>query len=282
MYELGQVATLSFTAHDTTGAAANGTACTLTIQRPDGTTDGPYSPAGTAGVYTYDYLTSVAGRHTYRWSATGTPGPGVGVDAFADVFDVRPATTGNILSLADARAALNITSAADTSNDALISHYNRSVTSFVEKWCGAVTMRTVTEREYVGGMEIVLEQTPVVQAPLQVNQVISMDPVLTYGLTYDLSMLTVDWPRGLIRHTAGLPFIYGPYDMTYTAGRAIVPDEILLGAEIILAHQWQQRRGGAGQVGSYGTDDVSVIWGFAVPNRALEILEPQRAVAGIA
>jgi hypothetical protein len=281
VYELGQVAALSFTAHDTTGTPANGTACTLTIQRPDGTTDGPYSPAGTAGVYTYNYLTTVAGRYTYRWAATGAPGPGVGVDAFTDVFDVRAASAGNVLSFADAKAALNIP-AGDTQFDTQIMHYNRSVTAFVEKFCGPVSVRTVTEREYVGGMSIALEQVPVVEAPLQVSQIISMTPVLTYGLIYDITQLTVDFPRGLIRHTAGLPFIYGPYDMTYSAGRTIVTDEILLGAETILAHQWQQRRGGAGQVGSFGSDDVTVMWGFAVPNRALEILESQRAPAGIA
>ena len=281
MYELGQVATLSFTAHDTTGTPANGTACTLTIQRPDGTTDGPYSPAGVSGVYTYNYLTQVSGRHTYRWSATGTPGPGVGVDAFTDTFDVLASTAVGVLSLADAKAALN-QPAGVTTYDAKIMQYVRAMTGFIEKYCGVVNVRTFTERVYVGGMSIVLNKTPVLEAPLQVNQIISITPVLTYGLTYNVTQLTVDYRNGIVRHTAGLPFIYGPYDVSYSAGRTIVPDAILLGSEAILKHQWQQERGGSGQVGSFGTDDVTVMWGFAVPNRALEILEPERAQMGIA
>jgi hypothetical protein len=280
-FELGEVAVLSFTARDTTGTAANGTACTLTIARPDGITDGPFSPLGAAGVYTYNYLTQVAGRHTYRWLATGAPGPGVGVGALTDVFDVLPATAGGIISLVDAKAMLNLPTNV-TTFDAKLRQYIRSITGFVEKYCGPVIVRTVTERQYGGGMSLSLMQVPVVKAPLQVNQIIAMSPVLTYGLVYDMTLLSVDWASGIVRHIAGLPFFYGPYDVTYSAGRIIVPDEIILGCEIILKHQWEQERGGTARTGSYGTDDTTVVYGFAVPNRALEILEPQRATAGIA
>jgi hypothetical protein len=280
-YELGEVAALSFTAYDTNGAPANGAACTLTIARPDGTTDGPYSPAGVSGVYTYNYLAQVSGRHTYRWLATGTPGPGVGVGAFTDVLDVLASSAVGIFSLADAKAALNIP-ASTTTYDKKIMQYVRSITGFVEKYCGPVNVRQFTERVYAGGASIVLNKVPVVLAPLQVNQIISITPVLTYGLIYDNTVLSIDLRSGIVKHTAGLPFIYGPYDVTYSAGRIIPQDEILLGSEAILKHQWEQERGGAGQVGSYGTDDVTVMWGFAVPNRALDMLESQRAPAGIA
>lgn len=280
-YELGQVAALSFTAHDTTGAPANAAACTLSIARPDGVTDGPFSPAGVSGVYSYSYLTQVAGRHTYRWLATGTPGPGVGVDAQVDIFDVQASSAPGIISLDDARAALNMP-AGVTTFDTKIRQYIRSITGFVEKYCGPVNVRTFTERVYAGGMSITLNHVPVVMAPMQINQITALTPVLTYGLTYDITVLSVDFRAGIVRHTAGLPFIYGPYDASYSAGRAIVPDELILGSETILKHQWEQERGGAGKVGSYGSDDVTIMWGFAVPNRALEILEPQRTPAGIA
>lgn len=280
-YELGQIATLSFTAHDTAGNPANGTTCTLNIARPDGTTDGPFSPAGAAGVYSYSYLTQVPGRHTYRWSATGTPGPGVGVDAKTDVLDVLASTAVGIFSLDDARAALNIP-AGVTTFDAKIMQYVRSITGFVERYCGPVNVRSFTERVYGGGISIALSHIPVVLAPMQINQITALTPVLTYGLVYDISVLSVDFRSGMVRHTAGLPFIYGPYDATYSAGRTIVPDELLLGSEAILKHQWEQERGGAAKTGSYGSDDVTIMWGFAVPNRALEMLEPQRTPMGIA
>lgn len=282
-YELGSVIPLSFTAYDVSGAPANATMCTLTIQRPwpDGSTDGPFTLIGDSGIYTYNYVTQVAGRHTYRFLATGTPGIGVGVGAQPDVFDVVPSTASGIVSLADARTMLNIPDGV-TAYDAKIRQYVRSITGFVEKYCGPVTVQQVTERVYGGGIEIVLRKPPVIEAPMQMSQVTALTPVLTYGLTYDLSLLSVDFKTGIVRHTAGLPFIYGPYDATYWAGRPVVPDEILLGTEAILKHQWEQERGGSGRAGGYGADDVTVIWGFAIPNRALEMLEPQRAPAGTA
>ena len=166
MYELGQVASLSFTARDTAGNPANGAACTLTIARPDGTTDGPFSPAGVAGLYTYSYVTQVPGRHTYRWLATGTPGPGVGVDAKTDVFDVLVSSAVGIISLDDAKAALNIP-AGVTTYDAKIMQYVRSITGFVERFCGPVNVQTQTERVRAGGMFIAVDKPPIVEAPLQ-------------------------------------------------------------------------------------------------------------------
>lgn len=280
-YELGQVTTLSFTAHDTTGAPANGTATTLTINRPDGNVDGPFSPAGVNGVYTYQYLTQVAGLHSYRWLATGTPGPGVGVDAATDVFDVRMSAARNIFSLADAKVMLN-EPAGVTTYDAKISQYIRSTTGFLEKFCGPIIVQQITERQRAGGMFIALNKPPVYQPATQPHPLVAFTPVLTYGLTYDLSLLNVDFDTGIMRHTAGLPFIYGPYDVTYTAGRPIIPEECLTGGETILKHQWEQERGGSGRTGGYGADDVTVMWGFAVPNRALEMLEPQRTPGAIA
>lgn len=276
MYELGEVAQLSFTSYDTTGAPANAAACTLTINRPDGNIDGPYTVAGTAGVYTYNYLTAVSGLHTYRWSATGTPGPGVGVGAQTDVFDVRQAGAVNIFSLADAKTMLN-EPAGVTTYDAKIKQYIRAASGFLDKYCGPVAVRQVTDRLRTGGMFVALNNRPVYQPAAQTYPLISFTPVLTYGMTYDLSLLTVEFSTGIVRHKAGLPFIYGPYDVTYLAGRPVIPEECLLGGEMILKHLWSIERGGSGKVGGVGSDDdVTVMWGFSIPNRALEILESQR------
>lgn len=281
MYELGEVAGLSFTAYDTTGAPANAATVTLTINRPDGNTDGPFTVTGTSGVYTYSYLTQVAGLHSYRWLATGTPGPGVGVGAQTDVFDVRQAAAANIFSLADAKVMLNEPPNV-TTYDAKIKSYIRSVTGFMEKYCGPITVQQVTERQRAGGMFIALNKPPVYQPSTQPHQIIAMTPVLTYGLVYDLSLLTVEMKTGIIRHSAGLPFIYGPYDFTYTAGRPVIPEECLLGGEMILKHLWGVERGGSGQGGVGASDDVTVMWGFSIPNRALEILESQRVPGAVA
>ncbi len=274
-YDLGGVAVLNFTALDVDGDPAAAADISLTITLPDGSTATPTIEDGATGVYSAWYLTTQPGRHTYRWLATGTPGPGVGVGAEADSFDVTSMLSGSILSLADCHEELNIPSG-NTSFDSRIRGYNAAVTGIVEKLCGAVVVRTVTERYLESGEAeiIMLRRIPVYQPVTQPYPIISITPVLTYGLTYDLSLLTVDPLIGTLRHEAGLPFWNGPYDISYMCGRPIIPDNQLEGSRIILRHLWSLVRGGAGANSQgYASDDTTMIMGYAVPNRALEILD---------
>lgn len=273
-YDLGGVAVLNYTALDVTGAAAAAAAVTLTITQPDGSTATPTIEYPSAGNYTAYFLTSQPGRHTYRWLATGTPGPGVGVGAFTDSFDVEAALAGTILSLADCHETLNIP-AGDTAYDSRIRAYNSAITAVIEHLCGPVVVRQVTERYLENGMAevLILRSTPVYQPAGQTYPIISITPVMTYGMTYDLSLITVDPVTGVMRHTAGLSFFNGPYDITYCCGRPIVLDNILTSSRIILRHLWSLERGGAGAVRGQVADDVTMIMGYAIPNRALELLD---------
>jgi hypothetical protein len=278
-YDLGGVAVLSWTATDTTGAAANGTTCTITITQPDGTVIGPTVLTGTAGVYSYNYLTTQSGRHIVRFVATGTPGPGVGVGAYDDVFDVYGPVT-SLISLADAKKLLRVTV---TMFDDDLRFFCESVTSFIDKYCGPMVPRLVTERHTAGARTLMLRQIPVYQPAGNLYPIVSITPVLTYGVPYpDLSLLSVDKASGEVIHTIGLPFFYGEYDVSYWAGRSYIKPNVLLGAQVILKHLWAMERGGSRPTTTPGAaDDVSILWGFAIPNRALELLESDRAPAGI-
>ena len=274
-YDLGGVAVLNFTALDVDNEAAAAAAVTLTITQPDGTLATPTIQYPSAGNYTSYFQTTQAGRHTYRWLATGTPGPGVGVGAMIDSFDVEAPLAGTILSMADAHETLNIP-ASDTSYDTRIRAYNSAITAVVEKLCGPVVVRQVTERYLENGMSevLILRSTPLYQPAGQAYPVVSITPVMTYGMQYnDLSLIAVDPITGVMRHTAGLSFFNGPYDITYSAGRPIVSDNIMTGSRIILRHLWSLERGGAGAVRGQVADDVTMIMGYAIPNRALELLD---------
>ncbi|MDH6111920.1 hypothetical protein P3T36_006897 [Kitasatospora sp. MAP12-15] len=274
-YDLGAVVVLAWTVTDTANAPAAPGAITLTITLPDGSTATPTPQATALGVYQAYYQSAQAGRHTVRWLATGTPGPGVGVGALVDAFDVEAGSAGTILSLADAKDTVNIAQS-DTTFDARIRGYNAAVTAIVEKLAGAVVVRQVTERHLESGASeiLMLRRTPVFQPATQPYPIVSITPVLTYGLVYDLSLLTVDPVRGTLRHTAGLPFWNGPYDVTYTCGRPIVPDNVLTACRIILRHLWSLERGGAGANSQgYAADDAVMLYGYAIPNRALELLD---------
>lgn len=279
-YDLGGVAVLSWTATDTTGAPANGTLCTITITEPDGTVVGPTTLSGTAGVYNTTYLTTQPGRHSYRIVATGTPGPGVGVGAYDDVFDVYgPVQT--LISLADSKKLLRVTT---TLFDDDLRFFNESVTSFIDKFCGPMIPRLVTERHTAGARTLMLRQIPVYQPAANPYPIVSITPVLTYGVPYpDLSLLSVDKQTGEMVHTIGLPFYYGLYDIAYWAGRGYIKPNVLLAAQVILKHMWAMERGGSrpNQTSPGAADDVAQLWGFAIPNRALELLESERTPAGV-
>lgn len=290
-FDLGGVVPLDYQAKDVTGAPAAAGSIALSVTTPDGvttmltpTTGLPPDQAGgpSTGWYYYDYVTTQAGRHAVRWVASGTPGPGSGVGAGTDSWDVRSGVDNTIISLSDAKRRLRLTGT--TADDDDIREYLAAITGVVEKLAGAVMIRQVTERVRAGGMFIALNRTPIYQPSTQPYQLVSMTPVLTYGLVYDLSLLTVDTQMGMVRHSAGLPFIYGPYDIVYTIGRPIVPDNLILASAIILRHLWGLERPGNRGGLNQPDDDVTMMYGFAIPNRALEILTAPgtREIGGIA
>lgn len=278
-YDLGGVAVLTYTATDVNGTAVNGTTCTLTITLPDGTVDGPHTLTGTSGVYTYNYLTTQPGRHAYRFVATGTPGPGVGVGAYDDVFDVYGPVL-SLVSLADTKRLLRVSVA--TFDDDLRA-FNESTAAFIDTYCGPMVPRQVTERYTAGSQSLMLRSVPVYQPVGQPYALTSITPVRSYGVPIDISQLSVDMKTGEVVNRIGLPFWPGEYDVTYWAGRQLIKPNVLLAAQVILKHLWAQERGGGRPTTTPGAaDDVSVLYGFAVPNRALELLESERTPAGIA
>jgi hypothetical protein len=200
---------------------------------------------------------------------------------------VRSATDYSIISLSDAKRRLRL-DASDTSFDDDVRLYLEAITGVVEKLAGCCVVIEVTDRVRAGGLMVELYHWPVYQPADQQYPLISMTPVLTYGLVYDLSLLTVNTAEGApgnyVRHTAGLPFIYGPYDFAYTVGRPVIPANIILATSIILRHQWGLERAGDPRGLAAPDDDVTLQYGFAIPNRALEILDAPgtREVGGIA
>lgn len=73
-YEIGDIARLKVTFTDITGALADPTTITVTVQFPDGTqTIYPLPPIvrSSIGLYYYDLTITQAGEHFYKWTGTG-------------------------------------------------------------------------------------------------------------------------------------------------------------------------------------------------------------------
>ena len=295
VYFTGDPVPLAFSLTDAAGNPVDPavTQPVLTITLPDLTTVTPAVTHAGTGTFTAVYNTTQAGHHLVSWTCADSAHPG----GYADEFDVWSVASTNVISLADAKAVLSI-APANTTYDDLVEKVLGSVTSWIEWYCGAVVPQTHVEEVRAGGLTVQLSQpnnaalTAWTQVPSQFSADTSrtvpvppspMFPVLIFGVTYPLSQLYCDPVKGIVRHTSGLPFYYGPYLWRYTTGYSVIPQPIRLAASVVLRHLYGFERGGAA-VAVAGADEetTETPFGFAVPNRAIEILADFESPAAIA
>lgn len=275
-FDLGDTVRLAADCTTSTGTLSNAATAVLTITLPDGTTTTPTvtNPPAQTGKYTYDYTSVQAGRHTVRWVFT-TPGC-----AYTDALDVREAAPPLLFSLADAKAKLQLPAATATYDDELRT-YIEATTKCVEFFTGPIVRRTVTEIVNGGSDSMLLTQPPVLS-------VTSITGIYQWQPTIPVSVLDVDTDSGVMRRNDWVMFYRGPYRVVYTAGRAVVPANASLAGKLILQHLWRTEYGASRGLSSIGGgEDYSVTepipgFGYAIPNRALQLLQGDRSVGGIA
>ncbi|WP_425832571.1 head-tail connector protein [Streptomyces fractus] len=180
-----------------------------------------------------------------------------------------------LITLAEAKAQLDIES---NSDDAELQAYIDAVTAPIENLVGAVEERTVTETIDGRGSTLCLLKVPALT-------LVSVTPQLTGGAPLDVAQLHLDGATGIVRRLNGGRFHGGPWTVTYTAGRAEVPATVALAARILVQHLWRTQYGSAR--GQGGSDDYSVSepipgFGYAIPNRVLQLLEAYKLPPGVA
>lgn len=285
---------LTFTLTDVNGNAvqAASTPPVVTVTLPDLTTQTP-AVTYAGNQYAATGPSSQAGHYLVAWSCTDATYPG----GLTDSYNISAASELSILSFAEAKRTLRI-AVSDTTDDDFIREFSPAVTGVVEWYCGPVIQQAVTERLPAGGLTIQLSKTPVLgltawttipaalaTAGIAVPSPASpMFPTRVFGVSYPLSQLYADPVLGTVTHTSGLPFYYGEYIWSYQAGRVVIPDCILDGTRAILRHLYGMERGGGAGSGSMAADEETTMtpMGFAVPNRALEMMTPEKIPAAIA
>jgi hypothetical protein len=262
-FDLGDVVPLTVEVRDAIGALANAGAIALTITKPDGLTDTPIPTNPSTGRYQSDYTPLTAGRYLVRWVATGA-----NASAYTDAFDVRESAPPLLISLADAKSILNVST---TTNDSKLRDLIESTTSDLELMVGPVVRRSVSERyEAFGTDALVLRSAPAIS-------VTSIVRIHTGGPTYDVAQVDLDTETGIIQNRNGRGFL-GPLRITYVAGRTVVPAGIRDGARIMLKNLWNIQNGTVGLPRlTDGSDPGMVIipgLGYPLPKLALELLQP--------
>lgn len=269
-FDLGATARLTADCRDPDGTLVTAGTATVTVTLPDGSTASPAATETvTVGRYQADYVTTTPGRHTVRWLFTSP------AHAYTDALDVREEAPPTVLALADAKSLLKKKDGAD---DALVRFWNEATTRAVEYFVGPVVVRTVTEDHHVGVVDaLALRKVPAIE-------LISVTPLRTGGATYDVDDLNLDPTLGIVTSRTG-GRIAGPVRLVYRAGRLIISANILGASQLILQHLWRTLAGpGRPQ---RGVDDYDVSepipgLGYAIPNRAIQLMNPDEDGPGIA
>ena len=182
-----------------------------------------------------------------------------------------------LLTLAEAKAQLDITG---TAEDVELQAYIEALTAAIERHVGPVETRQFAETVEGRSACLCLSNIPVVA-------LVSVVPAVDTGDPLDLSSLVLDGATGIVRYRGG-SFAGTLWRATYTAGRGAVPPTINLAARILLQHLWRTQYGASrGLSGIGGGEDFSVTepapgWGYAIPNRVLQLLEPYKVPPGVA
>jgi hypothetical protein len=260
--DLGAVYQVAVDVADASDAPTNPSSADLTIMLPDGTTISPGVPVPTTiGQVRVDYVTAQTGRHVWRLVTSGP------TTAYADVFDVQPAAPDSIVSLDEARAHLNMRPTETTDDDELRG-FVAAATRAVERALGRkVVRRTITDRFDLSGAvtQLLLRNVPV----LSLTSAVSADG----ATTWNVADLQPDVETGSITVVSG-PALSGSVDLTYQVGMVVVPDDYRLAAKIIIQHLWETQRGTMGVQLGGDNEPYMPGRGFAVPRRALELLDP--------
>ncbi|MFE0875354.1 hypothetical protein ACFW4X_10800 [Streptomyces smyrnaeus] len=180
-----------------------------------------------------------------------------------------------LLTLAEAKAQLDIET---DSHDVELQAYIDAITAPIEGLVGVVVPREITETVRGQGPYLALTRVPV-------QALTSLTPIRDGGAAVDVATLHVDEASGVIERTGGGYFSGGPWTAVYTAGRDSTPPTINLAARMLIQHLWRTQYGSAR--GAPSSDDYLVTepvpgFGYAIPNRVLELLEPYKQPPGIA
>lgn len=267
-YDIADSVPLAWDVRDSAGALTNASVVTLTITKPDGTTETPTvtNPPTVTGQYRVTYVPTVEGAYAWR-AVTTTPNT-----AYQDVFVVRPSVSPAILSLADAKTHLNVTS---TTHDDEIREYLEATTEIVESYIGPVVRRTKTARVCGYRHSIPLPHT-------QVRSITSITVVRDGSTPITLADLSIDTASGVVTYKNGSSFPYGDMDWVYVVGRTSVQANWTLAAKIIMKHNWETRLGNLPSIQGDDRGYVVTGSGYLVPFRAVSLLQVDQVPAGFA
>lgn len=258
-YDLGDQVALAVEILDADGDLANAGAVALTLTLPDGTTTTPLVSNPSTGKYEATYTPTLPGRHGVNWVATGA-----NASAYNDVFNVADPTMARVVSLAEAKDYLNITT---TSSDEELRRLIEVISRVGEQYTGRVFgRRTVTDRLSGGFAQLALHSVPVIEVT-QVKENGAVVPASGWVLSSGTGGVLTRLNGTLFR--AWHPGAYN-IEVTYTAGYSNQPAPDRHGCLEFLRHLWTTQRGSIAMM-PRDVDEWNPSQAFSIPRRVQEL-----------
>lgn len=168
-------------------------------------------------------------------------------------------------TLAEFKTQLNFP-ASDTSKDTELQLYLDAADKRTAQIVGQSSSASHTERVFSSCNRLRTSYRPVT-ALTSVTAVES-------ALAVNLADLVIEHDLGIVRRINGWYFD-GWYDLVYTAGYSSIQPNHKLANLIIAQHLWQLQNGRGRPTSG---EDIGIGLGFAIPNRAMELLQDDPAV----
>lgn len=290
-FDLGDPIPLTFTTRDATGALAAVTTAVLTITLPDGSSVLPAVAVVSVGTYapTTPYYSTMAGLHRVSWV-----GSGVNAQDYVDVFNVMAVDPHLLISLAETRAGLGITTT-NAAKDEEIRSVIAAATPIMEDLVGPILRTNRTETYDGGTTQINLLWSPIISITSIIEsygstyqRTLTQQDIFT-GTSSDAFGYTVDLTTGIVTRRAtgvAVPFANGKRNIqiAYISGRASISGNILLATRRLIRHLWAQEQQSF-RPNVLAVPDPNLTQtpsGFAVPRSVVELCAADTRPPGLA
>ena len=247
----------------------------LTVTLPDQTTATPSITTDSAGEFHVDYPMVQEGLHKFGWATTG---PITSRVDYENAVAFR-----SVIGLAEAREYLKLQ---DDSQDEILRQIMGAATELAESVVGTCVIRTFTSEQIPGYTRSVIRLP---HGPLPNNlSVTSITSVWAQGPIWLPAALNVYPNVGTCEPLNMQGFWLGPWLATYTAGRTVIPQRVVLAVKEIIFDLWAPVRGLQSDQQEPGMTETSqydyqlgIMPGYTMPAHARAMLEAE-AMPGFA
>ena len=267
----------TFKVYDDLGVLVAPSTKVLTVTLPDQTTVTPSITTVVPGSYYGDYVIAQEGLHKFVWTSTG---PVTSKTDYENAWLYR-----SVVGLNEMREYL---SQETTTQDELIRELLHSGTEMAEKIAGTCISTVITNRDIPGNTRpsLRLPQGPLISttANITISSVWPGGPVWTH--TSGTPTLAVHTRSATVEPLNQLGFYYGPWKATYTAGRTVIPQRIVLAVKMIVFDLFSFHRGNLADPLAPDYDQMAAMTeriphGYEMPYQAKQLLM-RESRAGIA